>query len=66
MFGVDVSPSERLEAAYDRFTGLPFSVQIWLVTLAFGLFGVLAMGGASISIVVAGLLTGLLVRVMYD
>jgi len=61
-----VSPNERFDAAYEWFAGRSFSVRIWLVTLGLGLLTVPATGGLSITIVVAGLLTGLLVRVMYD
>jgi hypothetical protein len=61
-----VSLQDRVDDAYDWFAALSLSVRIWLITLVGGLLVVPLTRGASIGLFLAGLLTGLIARLMYD
>jgi hypothetical protein len=61
-----MSLQNRVDDAYDWFGALSLSVRIWLVTLVGGLLVVPLTQGASIGLLLAGILTGLIARLMYD
>jgi hypothetical protein len=61
-----VSLGDRYDAAYAWFGGLSLSAQIWTVTLVGGLLSIPLTRGASIALFVAGALTGLIARLMYE
>jgi hypothetical protein len=60
-----VTLGDRIEDAYEWFASLSLSVRIWLVTLAGGLAAAVT-GEGSIALFLAGGLTGLIARLMYD
>lgn len=61
-----MSIQDRVDDAYDWFAALSLSVRIWLITLVGGLLVVPLTQGASIGLLLAGLLTGLIARLMYE
>ena len=60
-----MSPTERVDAVREWFAGQPWSVQIWIGTAVAGTLA-LPLGLGSIALFVAGALTGLIVRGMYE
>jgi hypothetical protein len=61
-----VSLQDRADDVYDWFAALSLSMRIWLITLIGGLLAIPLTGGASIGLFLAGILTGLIARLMYD
>jgi len=61
-----VTLQERVKTAREWFSGLPWSVQIWIGTAVVTVLAVPLTGGTSIAFLLAGALTGLIVRLMYE